>query len=140
MTVLVGGMQNTVQPLLVDTTKYDVYSLQWAFPWFLDTPALSTYHAAINQYGGGAAGPTSAETWMELTVAQYALSKVGANPNSAAFLSALHTINNQSIGGVTPPLNYAQGQKAIEVRCFYEVKMSAGQLSAPSGMTPVCAN
>jgi branched-chain amino acid transport system substrate-binding protein len=141
-TVIVGGNDNVVQPLVSDTAKakYSVFSLQWAFPWFLNTPALNDFHQAVSQYGGGiAAGPTTAETWQGLTVAQYALSKLGPNPTSSDFLNALYTIKNQSIGGVTVPLTYTQGAKIQEVPCFFTTEVSDGQLSAPRSMSPVCA-
>jgi branched-chain amino acid transport system substrate-binding protein len=139
-TTLVGSIANTVNPVLESTAKYKVYSLQWAFPWFLDVPQLQDFHSAIKQYGGSEpVGPTTAETWQMLEVAQYALSKLSGSPTSAEFLNALYTINNLSVGGVTPPLIFTKG-KNKEVQCFYEVLMADQKLSAPRDITPVCAN
>jgi branched-chain amino acid transport system substrate-binding protein len=139
-TTLVGSTANTVDPVLNATSNYEVYSLQWAFPWFLNAPQLQDFHSALTQYGGSEPdGPTTAETWQMLEVAQYALSKLGSSPTSDQFLNAVYTIKNLSIGGVTVPLTYTKGQNK-EVPCFYEVLMANKKLSAPQSMTPVCAN
>jgi branched-chain amino acid transport system substrate-binding protein len=55
----------------------------------------------------------------------------------AAVIAALDTVNNDTFGGITPPLTYTAG-KAAQVPCSFVVGISAGKWTEPDSLTPVC--
>jgi branched-chain amino acid transport system substrate-binding protein len=116
------------------------------FPWFFSNSATADYHSAMSQYMGGFVyGPLSAMTWMSGLVFAAGAKDLGSTPTAAGLMKGLYTIHNQSLGGgLTPVLNYVQGQPK-SVPCYFSARIEDGKgsapytnLVAPQGLTTIC--
>jgi branched-chain amino acid transport system substrate-binding protein len=114
------------------------------FPWF-DTsePAVATFNDAIKQYDPSAlnVSPTNAsEAWATMVVfgAAAAAAHLGDNPTYAQMIAGFDTITNNTFGGITPPLTYANGGNLHSTNCGYVINSSGGKLSVFNNGNPVC--
>jgi branched-chain amino acid transport system substrate-binding protein len=63
----------------------------------------------------------------------------GGNPTAQQMKAGLNTINNDTFGGLTPPLTYANGANLQVPTCAYEIKVgSNGQFALLNGGKPAC--
>ena len=114
-------------------------------PWFDDSiPATKAMQAAIAKYSPGttssaAFGATAVIGWAAGTVFAAVAKTANLTPSSsqAAIIAALHTVKNNTFGGITPPLTYPAG-KAAQVPCSFVVGISGGKWTEPSGLKTVC--
>jgi branched-chain amino acid transport system substrate-binding protein len=114
-------------------------------PWFDDSiPATKAMQAAISKYSpsvltSSAFGATAVIGWAAGTVFASVAKSADLTPGSAqaAVIAALDTVNNDTFGGITPPLTYTAG-KAAQVPCSFVVGISAGKWTEPDSLTPVC--
>jgi branched-chain amino acid transport system substrate-binding protein len=140
---LTGNTANNVTPIVSNPVDNGVITLDWAFPWFLQVPALKTFHKVMQEYGGGIPlGPTTAVTWEAFAELQYAMSRFAAIKNThglpvgRGIENELYSIrSNIRIGGVDSPLNIVRGTNKIQ-KCFYTISISNGKLVG--SMTPTC--
>jgi branched-chain amino acid transport system substrate-binding protein len=106
------------------------------FPWFdTSVPAIQNYINVMKQYDpaalNGATGSQEAatEAWASMVVlgAAAKAGNVGPTSTPADLVRGLQTINGDTFGGLTPPLNYANGGNLNVPVCPYVVKVSNGQ-------------
>jgi hypothetical protein len=64
--------------------------------------------------------------------------RIGAQPTSQDILNGLWSLHNETVDGLTPPLNYLQNQPAPPVPCYFLVEMKSGKWTSPSGATYAC--
>jgi branched-chain amino acid transport system substrate-binding protein len=118
------------------------------FPWFVKAPATADFRAAMAKYLPKSIrniyGPTAAGEWMSGLAFAAGAAKLGNNPTPAKFIKGMYSIHNKSLGGLTPPLNYVQGQPK-DIRCFYVIRVEDGKgtapykgLVAPNGLKTTC--
>jgi branched-chain amino acid transport system substrate-binding protein len=110
------------------------------FPYMIgDTPATAQYQQAIQQYApslrlSGATGTAWASGQLLAKVA----AGIGAQPASQDILDGLWKLHNETLDGLTPPLNYIKNQPAPPVSCYFLIELKGGKWTAPSGDTYAC--
>jgi len=139
---IVGSTQANVDPLLANPVDNGVITLDWAFPWFSQSPVLHTFHKVIQEYGGGVSvGPTTAVTWESFVELQYAMTKYAALKKTHVAVgqgleNALYTIRpNMRVGGLLVPMTIKHGVSKQE-NCFFQIDIANQKLSG--NLTPVC--
>jgi branched-chain amino acid transport system substrate-binding protein len=63
---------------------------------------------------------------------------LGDNPTSAQLVTGLQTINNETFGGITPPLTYANGGNLTPPLCVHAAQVTNGQFKLLNGGQPIC--
>jgi branched-chain amino acid transport system substrate-binding protein len=108
-------------------------------------PGIAAMNAALNQYEPGTTtskdwGPGETDAWaagvLFADAAQAA--NLGSNPTPAQLINGLYALpHNDTLGGITPPLNYQRG-KATTVVCWFYAQIENHQYTAPYGSAPSC--
>ncbi|HEY6790975.1 MAG TPA: ABC transporter substrate-binding protein [Trebonia sp.] len=114
-------------------------------PWFDDSiPATQAMQAAFAKYSpgltsGAAFGATATIGWAAGTVFATVAKTANLTPSSPQtdIIAALDTVNNNTFGGITPPLTYTAG-KAAQVPCSFVAGISNGKWTEPQGLKTVC--
>jgi len=108
-------------------------------PW--DGGLLSDYRAAVKRYNPNAPlGDMGTIAW----AAGKLIEKIGpalpATPTSADLLKALYAVDGETLGGLTPPLGYLEGQPTEKANhCIIPYRVEGGKYVTPSPDTYVCA-
>jgi branched-chain amino acid transport system substrate-binding protein len=65
--------------------------------------------------------------------------KLGANgtPTSDEIFNGLYALHDETLGGMTAPLNFKQGQPN-PMSCWFWMRTKNGQFTTPYGLTPEC--
>ena len=111
------------------------------FPYMLgNTPATAPYQQAVQQYAptlrlSGATGTAWASGQL---LAKVASAGIGAQPTSQDLLNGLWSLHNETLDGLTPPLNYVKNQPSPPVSCYFLIELKGGKWTAPSGDTDAC--
>ena len=109
-------------------------------PFFLaDRPGPAEFQAAMAKYAAGAVAqlPTI-EGWTSGKLFERAGAALGAEPSRESFLTALWSLQNETLGGLAPPLTFARNQPSPPVRCFFVIQIHEHKFSAPLGSEPIC--
>jgi branched-chain amino acid transport system substrate-binding protein len=108
--------------------------------WFAGTPAVNQFKAAMAKYEPGTAlGPNPMSGWSGGALFEAAAESLPANPTPADVFTALYALpKNDTLNGLTPPLNFHSGAPASQVTCFFLGQIENGQLTAPKGTAPIC--
>jgi branched-chain amino acid transport system substrate-binding protein len=114
------------------------------FPWWDTTiPAVKTFNQVMAQYDPSAlkvnpAGATNAWATMTVFAAGATAGHMGDNPTSAQLVAGLNTINNETFGGITPPLTYTNGGNLIPPLCVHAAQVTNGQFKLLNGGNTIC--
>jgi branched-chain amino acid transport system substrate-binding protein len=109
-----------------------------------NTPAQKAYRAALSKYAPSIVGSPldnsySTFAWLTGQLFAAAAQNVSGPITATSLTSALYTLKNETLGGMTQPLNYVQG-KPTSLNCYFTWKISGGTFVAgPTGDTPTCA-
>jgi branched-chain amino acid transport system substrate-binding protein len=117
-----------------------LYATAGVFPWMLgNTPATARFQQAAQQYAPNLrlSGAT-AIAWASGQLLAKVAARIGAQPTSQDILNGLWSLHNETVDGLTPPLNYLQNQPAPPVPCYFLVEMKSGKWTSPSGATYAC--
>ncbi len=108
--------------------------------WFASTPAVDQFKAAMAKYQPStAAGPNAMSGWTGGVLFGAAAANLPANPTAANTFTALYALpKNDTLNGLTPPLNFHSGAPASQVNCFFLAQIQDGKLTAPKGTAPIC--
>ena len=108
--------------------------------WFASTPAVNQFKQAMAKYEPSTAlGPNSVSGWTGGVLFGAAAANLPAKPTPAEVFTALYALpKNDTLGGLTPPLNFHSGAPASQVTCFFLAQIKGGQLTAPKGTAPIC--
>lgn len=115
-----------------------------SFPFFDDSiPATEEFHAALKKYApsvGSSAVPLNyiaADVWTAGKLFQAAVAASGSKTvTSASIKQGLYALKNETLGGLTAPLNFTKGKVSLNHSYFtYDIK--DGQFVEPDGMKPV---
>jgi branched-chain amino acid transport system substrate-binding protein len=109
------------------------------FPATVDnTPATMAFHQAFAQYDPSLTlDGISAGAWVAGQLAVAGSKYLGDNPTGAQFIKGLRSIKNDTLGGLTVPLNFTSGH-ASGYGCSFIVQISNRKLIAPQGLTTDC--
>ena len=130
----------TIVTIVLDRFKDDanlagMVASSHVFPYFqTGTPATDEYAAAYKTYGGGLNnGVGLAAGWTAGKLLEKAAAHLPEPPTSQAVLAGLWTIKDDSLGGLTYPLTFTQGQPATPRACWSVVIVKQQQWTAPYG-------
>lgn len=106
-----------------------------------DTPAEQEFQAALKQYkpeDGVQIGPNTVSGWLSGKLLEAAIAASGSDEvTSDSIKKGLYSLKDETLGGMSVPLNYTEG-KANPVNCSFQEKLDGGVLKLAS-TTPVCA-
>jgi branched-chain amino acid transport system substrate-binding protein len=115
-------------------------------PWST-SPRLADYRAAMARFvPDGELSTLGAEMWGSGKLIEILARRFPANPTSADFLDALHSLRGETVGGIFPPLAFAKGRGHADTnQCVVPVKVVNGtfqplsddQFSCAPGWRPV---
>ena len=108
--------------------------------WFASTRAVDQFKQAMAKYQPStAAGPNAVSGWTGGVLFGAAAANLPAKPTPADVFTALYALpKNDTLDGLTPPLNFHSGAPASEVNCFFMAQIQGGQLTAPKGTAAIC--
>jgi branched-chain amino acid transport system substrate-binding protein len=108
--------------------------------WFASTPTVNQFKQAMAKYEPGTAlGPNPISGWTGGALFGAAAANLPAKPTPADVFTALYSLpRNDTLNGLTAPLNFHRGAPASQVTCFFLGQISGGKLTAPKGTAPIC--
>ncbi|MFI5040364.1 MAG: ABC transporter substrate-binding protein [Acidimicrobiales bacterium] len=121
----------------------DTFGSPPVLPWFADVPANADFKAAMtaaNVNLSTADEPlTASDNWAAGTLLQkaVALSGVTGMPTSADILAGLAKVNNETLGGFTPPLTFTDPTNK-PVPCFFVMRIQSQKFTLPQGTQVTC--
>jgi branched-chain amino acid transport system substrate-binding protein len=108
-------------------------------------PAVQAMRGAIDRYDSGYVknddfGPGITMGWASgmLFDAAAKAAHLGASPTAADILKGLYSLKDETLGGLSSPLNFVKG-KPTSVKCWFYYGIKDGQFTAPYGSQPTCA-
>ncbi|GAA0619506.1 hypothetical protein GCM10009547_22470 [Sporichthya brevicatena] len=114
-------------------------------PWFAtDQPGLREYQAALKTYAPQiVSSGMTLQMWSSGKILEAAVALLGPaareKPLTAdQILSGLGKIQNETLGGITAPLNYAQKGKSRSSGCVFVTLLGKQGWTAPNGSKPLC--
>lgn len=117
------------------------------FPFFDQSlPAAKQFHQALARYapsvgttGASPLTPVQMQVWASGELFQAAVDASGSGPvTSASVKRGLYALKNETLGGLSGPLNFVPGKPSLE-NCYFTYKIHDGQFTEPAGDKPVCA-
>ena len=117
------------------------------YPFFDQSlPAAQQFHAALKQYapsvGTSATSPLTPvqmQVWASGKLFQAAVAASGSGPVTAASVKrGLYALKDETLGGLSGPLNFTPGKPSPE-NCYFTYKIDSGRFVPISGTKPVCA-
>jgi len=130
--VLAGGGDPVVPEL------EGAVSMAGSFPWFLTsgTPALEEWGEALNTYAPGTArNAFAAHGWVAGKLLELVAAGVSETPTSDDLFRGLWRLRGETLGGLSIPLTYTEGQPAARGGCAFLIQVSDGRWTAPNGLT-----
>jgi branched-chain amino acid transport system substrate-binding protein len=108
--------------------------------WFASTPAVDQFKQAMAKYEPSTTlGPNAMSGWSGGALFGAAAALLPAKATAADVFTALYSLpKNDTLNGLTPPLNFHSGAPASQVTCFFLAQIKNGALTAPKGTAPVC--
>ncbi len=108
--------------------------------WFDSTPAVDQFKQAMAKYEPSTTlGPNPMSGWTGGVLFGAAAASLPAKPTPADVFTALYALpKNDTLNGLTPPLNFHSGAPASQVNCFFLAQIEGGKLTAPKGTAPIC--
>jgi branched-chain amino acid transport system substrate-binding protein len=117
------------------------------FPFWQDnTPATEAFHAALAKYAPGVGtsasvplSPVISMVWTSGKLFQAAVAAAGSGPvTSASIKKGLYALKDETLGGLTGPLNYKQGQPNLE-HCSFVYTIEDGKFAELKGVKTICS-
>jgi branched-chain amino acid transport system substrate-binding protein len=104
------------------------------------TPAEQLYHAQMAKYAPSEAqNGTTSEVWASAMLATVAArGHLGASPTPAAMLQGLYSVQNNNLGGLTPPLSFHSGGPPNPISCYFAAQVINFKWTAPAGNALQC--
>jgi branched-chain amino acid transport system substrate-binding protein len=109
-------------------------------------PGIQTMINALNKYAPGEAtastyGENDVYSWVSglLFTAAAKAANLGDNATPAQVKAGLYALHNETLGGMAPPLNFANNGKGHEISCSFVQGVSNNQFVMPQGQTLNCA-
>jgi branched-chain amino acid transport system substrate-binding protein len=114
-----------------------------AFPFFYKGPETKDFRSALKKYADvptASQGVFQSVAWQagEMFKRAVELSGTKGPPTSQDVFNGLYAFHNETLGGLTPPLNYSATDTMRQGKCFFLVAAKNGRYSAPNGLKPSC--
>ncbi|MGQ0624832.1 MAG: ABC transporter substrate-binding protein [Sporichthyaceae bacterium] len=126
--------------------SFDVTTVGVNAPWFLTSePGLREYQQALRTYAPQLrpAGMSS-QVWSSAKLLEAGVAALGPAARTKALTAAdinagLRTLENETLGGLTGPLDFTPANKGIRTSgCTYITKLGKDGFTAPRGSRPLC--
>jgi len=115
------------------------YGITETFPWVSSgTAAQQAFQAGDKAANVPASdyGAALSLAWTGGALFQSAMQNVSGTATRAAVASAVSSLpKGDTLGGLAPPLTYVANAPTPQIKCFFVMKLSGGQWSAPYGAT-----
>jgi branched-chain amino acid transport system substrate-binding protein len=126
--------------------SFGVVTAAGSAPWFLkDQPGLTEYQRAMATWAPSVVlDGASITTWVsaklfEAAIANMASKARGGAVTTGLIIDGLALVENDTLGGLTGPLNFADpAKRKAGNRCVFFQYLGADGWSAPRGSKPVC--
>jgi branched-chain amino acid transport system substrate-binding protein len=131
---VVGAVGSISLPTWTSNPAFNNASVQIdTFPWWdTSNPAAADFNKAMQEFDPTALQDPSiaAETWAAAMLFEAAAknANLGDNPTSSEIKTGLDSMSNDTLGGLTPPLTYTNGNRIIKCGRFATVSNGAFQL------------
>lgn len=101
-------------------------------------PAYDEFVQAVAKYAGdGAIGPGEMTGWTAGKLFERAIG-LGGGSTTQQVLQGLYAMKNETLGGLSTPLTYVDGQPAPDTRCWFWMAAKNGAWTAPAGNKQFC--
>ena len=108
-----------------------------SFPWFIESgsPALEEYGQAMRTYAPNLTRNSfTTYGWMSGKLLEKAAAHVSTQPTSREILEGLWAIHDETFGGISPAISFAEGKPAPKANCTFYAEVKGGKWVAPRGM------
>ena len=105
------------------------------------TPAQQEFQEAWRTLAGDAAGPTEAHGWTNGKLIERAAviaAQTTGTITSASLIDALHTLEDETLGGLSVPLTFPAGRPGVYPSCWFAMEAKGGTWSTLNDGKPVC--
>jgi branched-chain amino acid transport system substrate-binding protein len=102
--------------------------------------AIDQYNEAMARYRGGAPGPADSFGWAAAKEFELIATRAAAASRSiasATLLAAAHTLDHETLGGLTAPLTFT-GDTPSTPNCYFVVRGNGGRWTLPNGSGMQC--
>lgn len=138
---LSSGFSTTPDLPTIPGLNNHLIGIMLTFPWVQDnTPATHAFHAAMKKYESSSSEantPSTAVGWLSAQIFQYAAQRVPGNPSTAALLTSMWNIRNQTFGGLMVPTSFTDVPNPAS-KCFTFVGVKDDKYALPFGSTFRC--
>lgn len=106
-----------------------------SFPWFLTggSPGLEEYGDAMDRYVDQPLAVRSSQGWVAGKLLEKTAQNLSDPPTSADLLAGLWALENETLGGLTPPLTFPRERPHPEPSCVFLVEATDGGWTARVG-------
>lgn len=137
----------TYSSTFLDDTNYEGTLLTSPNAPFTDTslPATAKFIDALNKYAPGLVEsdeftPDTQFAWTGGKLFEAAAKAAGGlapTSTSADVIRGLYALKDETLGGLSSPLNFTKGQPAFP-NCYFVLSIKNSKLTSPRGTAPVC--
>jgi branched-chain amino acid transport system substrate-binding protein len=129
--VFISGLAALENRMASDPNLDGMFGMLDVFPWTLQSGGAAEFHAAMSKYAPGVELSGSAsEGWASAKLFEKAFTAAtagGAPADREKLLTALYSMNGETLGGLTPPLTFVRGQPAPETKCWFYLQIQGGK-------------
>lgn len=103
------------------------------------SPRMAPYREAVSRWvPGGKLGDFGAAMWLGGRLFERIAPALGEPPTRQQIFDALQALRGETLGGLTPPLEFPATRTETTNRCVVPVRVENGRYVAPAGDTFVC--
>lgn len=103
------------------------------------SPAIGEFQAAWEKYSGGADyHPNAALGWAGAKLFEKAVEGISGEVTTESLLASLASLRNETLGGLTGPMNFPAGKPTVDSRCAFTMLADGGKWTAVNGGKPIC--
>jgi branched-chain amino acid transport system substrate-binding protein len=118
--------------------NFEALLVTLTFPWVATgNPALDEYQEAMRAHRTSPSAATSMG-WASAKLFARAAAALGEPPTRAQLLEGLYSLRDETLGGLTVPLNFRRGEPAVDSGCWFVLQAGEGKWQAPQQATPDC--
>jgi branched-chain amino acid transport system substrate-binding protein len=106
-----------------------------------ETPARKQFHDVMRTFYGKPAGPGEAYGWAAAKLFEHVAGIAATNAGELtpkSLIDALHTLEGETLGGLTVPLTFPAGRPAQPAKCVFGAQVQDGEWRPLNGGEPLC--
>lgn len=127
---------------LPSSTK--VTGVQQTFPFFATSgmPGIEAYYNIVKSFPATEMNAGTSQVWAGIQLFEAAAKAgvpAGGTPTSAEILKGLYSIHSDTLGGVSVPLSFTQGQSTPQGSCWFTYQFQDGKF-VTQNLKPTCTS